>query len=163
MSEPLPVGHGLPMQRKYQIFISSTYEDLIEERRAVTGVVLSMGHIPVGMELFEAGNEDQWTYIRNRISEIDYYLVIVAERYGSIGREGLSYTEMEYRFAVEQGVPVAALLLDEKKRAEWPQRNIEFQKKKEVNAFRELCQQKARLSTNRPVLVPLRERAYACR
>jgi hypothetical protein len=40
--------------RKYQVFISSTFTDLIEERRSVTEVILGMGHVPVGMELFEA-------------------------------------------------------------------------------------------------------------
>jgi Domain of unknown function (DUF4062) len=79
--------------------------DLVDERRAVTEVILSMGHIPVGMELFEAGNEDQWSYIKNRILEVDYYLLIMAERYGSIGPGGISYTEMEYRYAIEPGGP----------------------------------------------------------
>jgi hypothetical protein len=130
------------LPRKYQVFISSTFEDLKEERRAVTEVILGMGHIPVGMELFEAGNEDQWSYIQNRIAEVDYYVVIVAERYGSVGREGFSYTEMEYRLAVELGVPVAALLLDGAKRAEWPRNKVDFENLQKVEAFRGLCQQR---------------------
>jgi hypothetical protein len=68
--------------------------------------------------------------------------VIVAERYGSVGPDGLSYTEMEYRYAVEQGVPVAALLLDPKARATWPAGLTEFQHRDKVNAFRTLCQQR---------------------
>lgn len=126
--------------KKYQIFVSSTFTDLIDERRAVTEVILSMGHIPVGMELFEAGNEDQWSYIKNRILEVDYYLLIVAERYGSAGPGGISYTEMEYRYAVEQGLPVAALLLDPSRREQWPAGKIDFENREKLNAFRKLCQ-----------------------
>ncbi|EOB9332781.1 DUF4062 domain-containing protein (plasmid) [Staphylococcus aureus] len=35
---------------KYQIFISSTYLDLIEERQAVVEAVLNSNNIPAGME-----------------------------------------------------------------------------------------------------------------
>ncbi len=137
--EPPPPPR-LAEARKFQVFVSSTYIDLVDERRAVTEVILGMGHIPVGMELFEAGNEDQWSYIRNRIQEVDYYLLIMAERYGSTGPAGLSYTEMEYRHAVEQGVPVAALLLDEARRDHWPVGKIDVENRKKLNAFRALCQ-----------------------
>jgi Domain of unknown function (DUF4062) len=129
-------------QRKYQIFVSSTFQDLTLERRAVTEVILSMGHIPVGMELFEAGNEDQWSYIKNRINEVDYYIVIVAERYGSVGPDGVSYTEMEYRYAVQNEVPVAALLLDQAQRSLWPRGKIDFENQGKLEEFRQLCEKR---------------------
>lgn len=139
MAVDSPVQQNPPRQLKYQIFISSTFDDLIDERRAATEVILGMGHIPVGMEVFEAGNEDQWSYIQNRISEVDYYLVIVAERYGSIGPQGVSYTEMEYRFAAESGVPLAALLLSDQQRQKWPRDKIDFENQAKLNKFRDLC------------------------
>jgi Domain of unknown function (DUF4062) len=40
------------MNVKYQIFVSSTYEDLKAERAEVIKACLNMGHIPVGMEMF---------------------------------------------------------------------------------------------------------------
>lgn len=93
------------MLTKYQIFISSTYEDLKEERERVIGAILEMGQIPVGMEMFNAANESQWNIIKRRIEQSDYYLVIVANRYGSADDDGVSYTEKEYDYAVAQGVP----------------------------------------------------------
>ena len=42
------------MEKKYQIFISSTYEDLKEERDKVQRAILSMYQFPVGMEMFSA-------------------------------------------------------------------------------------------------------------
>jgi len=44
------------MNKKYQVFVSSTYKDLKEERMAVTHLLLKMGFIPVGMEQFPASN-----------------------------------------------------------------------------------------------------------
>lgn len=94
------------MERRHQVFISSTFIDLVDERREVIEALLEMDAIPAGMELFAAGNTDQWTLIQQVIDQSDYYLVIVGGRYGSTTAEGVSYTEMEYDYAIEQGIPV---------------------------------------------------------
>jgi hypothetical protein len=104
-------------QPKYQVFISSTYEDLKEPREQVLKAVLRMGHIPVGMELFHAGNEDQWSTITKHIGQSDYYILLVAHRYGST-YEGFSYTEKEYDYAIAHGVPVLGFIHDGK--SSWP-------------------------------------------
>ena len=48
------------MDKKYQVFISSTYLDLIPEREKARDVILSMYHFPIGMEMFSAADEEQW-------------------------------------------------------------------------------------------------------
>lgn len=93
------------MDNKYQIFISSTFEDLEKHRGQVIKSVLEMGHIPVGMEMFSAADEEQWKLIARQIDQSDYYVVIVAHRYGSM-HEGLGYTEKEFDYAVSRGIPV---------------------------------------------------------
>ncbi|MBU0623002.1 MAG: DUF4062 domain-containing protein [Gammaproteobacteria bacterium] len=98
------------MDKRYQVFVSSTYEDLKAERQEVMHALLELDCIPSGMELFPAANEDQWTLIKKVIDECDYYLVICGGRYGSLGPHGYSYTEMEYRYALESGKPVIAFL-----------------------------------------------------
>lgn len=129
------------MDVKYQVFVSSTFEDLKDERRVVIEAILNLGHIPVGMEVFQASDEAQWAYIRNRIDESDYYVVILAERYGS-EQDGKSYTQMEYEYAAQRGVPTMAFLLDSDARKQWPQNKVEFDKRDKVEGFRKLCQQK---------------------
>jgi hypothetical protein len=91
---------------RYQVFVSSTYEDLREERQQATQAILEAGCFPSGMELFPASDDTQWELIKRIIEESDYYVVIVAGRYGSLGPRGLSYTEMEYDYAVDKGIPV---------------------------------------------------------
>jgi len=73
------------MDKRYQVFVSSTYEDLREERQEVIQALLELDCIPAGMELFPAADEDQWTLIRKVIDDCDYYIVIIAGRYGSCG------------------------------------------------------------------------------
>lgn len=99
------------MERKYQVFISSTYEDLKAERQAAISCLLDMNCIPVGMEQFPASSLSQWEYIKKMIDMSDYYLLIVAGKYGSIDpEENISYTEKEYRYAVSKKMPILAFL-----------------------------------------------------
>lgn len=95
-----------PFNRRYQVFVSSTYEDLKDERRLVMQALLETKCIPTGMELFPAANQEQWKLIQRVIDDCDYYIVIVGGRYGSTGPAGTSYTEMEFDYAVKTGKSV---------------------------------------------------------
>jgi hypothetical protein len=95
---------------RHQVFVSSTFLDLQEERDAVVHALLRMNAIPCGMELFPASDDDPLALIRRKIEECDYYVVIVAGRYGSVGADGVSFTELEYDYAVEIGLPVLAFI-----------------------------------------------------
>ena len=94
------------MERRHQVFISSTFADLKEERREIIQSLLEMDCIPAGMEMFPAANEDQMTLIKGVIDQCDYYLVVIGGRYGSMSAEGISYTEQEYDYALSRGIPV---------------------------------------------------------
>ena len=99
-------------QVRYQVFVSSTYEDLRAERQQATQAILEAGCFPSGMELFPASDDTQWELIKRIIEESDYYLVIVAGRYGSVGPQEISFTEMEYDYAVEKGIPILGFVRD---------------------------------------------------
>lgn len=102
------------MNSKLQVFISSTYKDLIQERQAAVEAILKSGNIPAGMELFTAGNKSQWEVIQRWISDSDIYMIILGGRYGSIEpTSGLSYTEIEYDFAVSSEKPYFAVVINE--------------------------------------------------
>lgn len=77
------------MEKKYQIFISSTFDDLKEERQKVRDAILSMYHFPIGMEMFSAADEEQWNTIKETIDSSDYYVVIIAHRYGLVIDSGI--------------------------------------------------------------------------
>ncbi|MGG6440493.1 DUF4062 domain-containing protein [Saccharococcus caldoxylosilyticus] len=102
------------MQKKLQVFISSTYQDLQEERQAAVEAVLNAGHIPAGMELFKAGDQTQKETIKRWIEESDVYMLILGGRYGTIDEEsGKSYTHWEYDYAGEIGKPRFAIVIKE--------------------------------------------------
>ncbi|RDB32056.1 DUF4062 domain-containing protein [Exiguobacterium sp. RIT594] len=103
------------MKKKFQVFISSTYTDLIEERQRAVTAVLDSNHIPAGMELFKANNQDQMKVIRQWIDESDVFLLILGGRYGSLDPASQkSYTHLEYEYALEKKMPIFTLILTDK-------------------------------------------------
>ncbi len=101
--------------RKLQVFVSSTFTDLIAERQAAVEAILSTGNIPAGMELFAAGDQSQMEVIQEWIRESNVYLLILGSRYGSIEPEsGKSYTHLEYEYALEIGKPHFAVVISDK-------------------------------------------------
>ncbi|RHH06838.1 DUF4062 domain-containing protein [Faecalibacillus faecis] len=127
-------------KRKFSIFISSTYEDLKDERQALVGVALESNFIPVGMEQFHAAPTSQWNVITKMIDECDLYLLIIGGRYGTIEEEaGISYTEKEYNYAKNKELPVLVLIknpltINENKKDTGDDK---FDKMKKLENFRE--------------------------
>lgn len=102
------------MNKKLQVFVSSTYTDLIEERQAAVEAILQAGHIPAGMELFSAGNDSQLQTIYKWIDESDVYMLILGGRYGSIDtKTGKSYTQLEYEYALSKNIPIFSIVLSD--------------------------------------------------
>jgi hypothetical protein len=98
------------MDKRYQVFVSSTYADLKEERQRIIQALMEMDCIPAGMELFPAADEEQFAFIRRIIDDCDYYLLLIGGRYGSLTATGVSYTEQEYDYAISKNLKVIALL-----------------------------------------------------
>lgn len=131
------------MEKRYQVFVSSTYEDLQVERQEVMHALLELDCIPSGMELFPAASEDQWTVIQAIIDECDYYVVIVAGKYGSVeASSGQSYTEKEYRYALAQGKPIIAFLHKEPNSLRADRTEQDPEMRKNLENFRTLCRTK---------------------
>jgi hypothetical protein len=130
------------VEKRYQVFVSSTFLDLIEERKEVMQALLELDCIPSGMELFQAADEDQWSLIKRVIDDCDYYLVIIGGRYGSISAEGVSFTEMEYRYALESGKPAMAFLHDNPGNIAADKTEDTPEGREKLEKFRALCQQK---------------------
>ena len=101
------------MDKKYQVFISSTYEDLKEERSEAARTILQLDCIPSGMEMFCSNSEEQFNIIKQIIDLCDYYILIVANRYGSIHKkEKKSFTELEYEYACYKEIPILVFIAD---------------------------------------------------
>lgn len=130
------------MEKKYQVFVSSTYIDLSEERKEVIQALLELDCIPVGMELFPAADDDQWTLIKRLIDDCDYYILIVGGRYGSVSESGLSYTQMEYEYALEKEIPIISFLPKNPEKIAAGKTEKDPGLLEKLNSFKNLVQQK---------------------
>ena len=130
------------MDKRYQVFVSSTYEDLKEERAEVMQALLELDCIPSGMELFPASSDDQWTLIKKVIDDCDYYLLIIGGRYGSTNDDGKSYTQMEFEYALETGKPIISFLPQNPERIESGKTDRDPNKEEKLNQFKELAKRK---------------------
>lgn len=100
------------VRKRLQVFVSSTYTDLITERQAAVEAILTAGHIPAGMEWFASGDESQMEVVNQWIDESDVFLLILGGRYGSTEpKTGKSYTQLEYEYALERGKPSFACVI----------------------------------------------------
>lgn len=93
-------------EKRYQVFVSSTFADLREEREVVFDALMKINCIPAGMENFPAFDEEQLEFIKHVIDDSDYYVLIIGGRYGSLTEDGISYTEKEYDYAMSKGIPI---------------------------------------------------------
>ena len=130
------------IDKKYQVFVSSTYTDLQEERQEVIKALLELDCFPASMEFFPSTDDDQWTLIKQIIDDCDYYIVIIGGRYGSLSTEGISYTEKEYRYALESGKPIIAFLHNDPDSLPKRKSEIDPEAVKKLEEFKELVQKK---------------------
>jgi len=123
------------MNKRYQVFVSSTYRDLQVERMEVMTALLELDCIPCGMEYFPAADETQWSFIQRLIDRCDYYVVIIGGCYGSLAPDGLSYTQKEYEYAVSKGIPTLAFTHHNLQKLPRKHRETDRHKKRKLEQF----------------------------
>jgi len=130
------------VDKRYQVFVSSTFEDLKAEREEVVQALLKLKCMPAGMEMFPAANDEQWTLIQRVIEACDYYIVILGGRYGSVHSSGKGYTQMEYEYAISKGKPVLGFLHGSPGSIPMSKNEDTEEGRQKLAAFRELVQRR---------------------
>ena len=104
-----------------KVYISSTYNDLKEYRAAVAHALRKMGYEVCCMEDYVATDERTDARCTQDISACDFYVGIIAQRYGWIPPgSDRSITELEYRQARSHPHKIRCLVFLLDKDAEWP-------------------------------------------
>jgi hypothetical protein len=117
-----------------KIFLSSTYLDLIEHRKAVVQALRTMGEDVEHMEIFGARDEEPTEASLEELNKCDVLVGVYAYRYGTIP-EGTktSVTEQEYLHADKKGIPILIFVVDESH--PWPPKLMDKSLTK-VNKFK---------------------------
>ncbi len=117
-----------------KVFLSSTYIDLIEHRKAAHDALEQLGLHVIGMESFGARPEDSTTACLKEVKESDLFVGIYAHRYGYIPKDATaSITEQEFDYAKKLGKPIFGFIVDDE--FIWHQKYWEHDKTDKLNTF----------------------------
>lgn len=110
------------MGKKLRVFISSTMENLVNERDLVCRKLEEFNFEPVSAEEMYPNNGTSWQRVSSEVADSDVFVLLIGESYGWVPPEGemcehdKSVTHLEYDKAHELDIPVLVFIkrLDEK-------------------------------------------------
>ncbi|MDR2716866.1 MAG: DUF4062 domain-containing protein [Treponema sp.] len=101
---------------KHHIFIGSTLDDLKNERKELPRIVMELGHIPVMADYLDDTARNSLNLLQKVIEECDYFVALVANKYSAADGKILPLVT-QCSIAAQKGIPVLALVIDEKARS----------------------------------------------
>ena len=123
--------------KRYQVFISSSYADLKDERKEIMQTIKELNCFPIGYEIFPASDTEPFEFAKSIIDESDYYVLIIAGRYGGIAGDGLGYTEKEFDYAKKKGIPILAFIKKDIDSIPNDKKEQDYERRKKLKAFRD--------------------------
>jgi hypothetical protein len=107
-----------------RVFISSTFEDLLDYRYAASDAIRGLDLQTDDMIVWSADSRSPVDVSVDRVKQSDVFILLVAHRYGTVP-DGAEHgiVELEYLAAREAGIDVYAFLVDEK--VDWPPAHID--------------------------------------
>lgn len=130
-------------QSVFRVFVSSTYEDMINYRDAAISALTSIDTLPVGMEQFVSSPDKSLDVCLSEVRRCQLFISIIGMRYGSVDEEtGKSYSELEYEEAIKNGIPVLAFIIDENECAVLPKFVDVGENAEKLKKFKEILNQR---------------------
>jgi len=117
------------MENRYTVFICSTYQDMVEERKVAVERILSLNCIPLGMEFVKAENCSITDSIKHVIDMADYFLLILGNRYGALTADNISFVEVEYNYALSKNIPIFVFIKEDEKSSNSDIRRLLFRER----------------------------------
>ncbi len=99
------------MERKMcAAFLSSVYENLKSERAEAISALWNNNMIPLCMEHFVISASDNFNGLKRKIDDSDIFVLLFGASYGSCDEaDGISWTEKEYDYAIENQKPILSI------------------------------------------------------
>lgn len=131
------------MPAPVNVFVSSTYVDLKNQRKAIQEGLISYGYFPLAMELFPSKYTDAYTHIKQEIDRTSYYILVLGNRYGSYKPDTeISFTEHEYEYAQSKGLKVLAFVCSDLSQLDKDVADKEPEKAAKFAAFKRKIEEK---------------------
>lgn len=95
------------LDKRYQVFITTSGKEMQPERMAVSQTLIGMGFFSWGLE---QRTPLSTAFARRQIDDCDYVLLLLGSQYGEQSVSGVSYLNLEYIYAVTKQKPIIVFM-----------------------------------------------------
>ena len=97
------------LDKRYQVFITTSGKEMQPERMVVTQTLIGMGFFSWGLE---QRTPLSTAFARRQIDDCDYVLLLLGSQYGEQSVSGVGYMHLEYIYAVTKQKPIIVFMHD---------------------------------------------------
>lgn len=95
------------LDRRYQVFLTTSGEEMQAERALVVQTLVGMGFFAWGLA---SRTPLSSAYARRQIDDCDYVVLLLGSQYGEQSVSGISYMHLEYIYAVTKQKPIMVIM-----------------------------------------------------
>ncbi|KGT46600.1 MULTISPECIES: DUF4062 domain-containing protein [Acinetobacter] len=125
------------LDKRYQVFISTSGQDMQPERIILAQTLVGMGFFSWGLE---QRTPLSTAFARRQIDDCDYVVILLGSQYGEQSVSGVGYMHLEYIYAVSKQKPVIVFMHDDPDSRDESLHDAKPELREKFNEFRKLLQ-----------------------
>lgn len=125
------------LDKRYQVFISTSGQDMQPERIILAQTLVGMGFFSWGLE---QRTPLSTAFARRQIDDCDYVVILLGSQYGEQSVSGVGYMHLEYIYAVSKQKPVIVFMHDDPDSRDESLHDAKPELREKFKEFRKLLQ-----------------------
>lgn len=125
------------LDKRYQVFISTSGSEMQPERIILSQTLVGMGFFSWGLE---QRNPLSTAFARRQIDDCDYVVILLGSQYGEQSVSGVGYMHLEYIYAVTKQKPIIVFMHDDPASREPSLHDAKAELREKFSDFRKLLQ-----------------------
>lgn len=125
------------LDKRYQVFITTSGKEMQPERMAVSQTLIGMGFFSWGLE---QRTPLSTAFARRQIDDCDYVVILLGSAYGEQSVSGVGYMHLEYIYAVTKQKPIIVFMHEEPSARDGALHDDKPELREKFQEFRKLLQ-----------------------
>ena len=128
------------VDKRYQVFISTSGQEMLPERSVLCQTLVGMGFFAWGLE---QRTPLSTSLARRQIDDCDYVVILLGSQYGEQSVSGVGYMHLEYIYAVTKQKPIIVFMHEDPLSRDLSLQDQKPELREKFLEFRKLLQQEA--------------------